>query len=238
MLLRRAVKSKYSSALWRMVAVTTISGSLLCGMPKVEAKANWSFELILRKAEKRYGRQTPAKKRLVAWNDLIERGRFLPEVEKLKIVNQFFNSQVRFSEDIAIWSQNDYWATPIETLVKGAGDCEDFSLAKYFTLRQMGVPEEKLRITYAKVVKPDLAHMVLGYYSTATAEPLLMDNLVDDILPATERKDLSLLYAFDAKGLYSVQTEGLKRVGSVARLPCWQTLQAKMREEGFIIGQG
>jgi hypothetical protein len=80
--------------------------------------------------------------------------------------------------------------------------------------------------------------MVLSYYSTATAEPLLMDNLVDDILPATERKDLLLLYAFDAKGLYSVQSEGLKRVGSVARLPCWQMLQAKMREEGFIIGQG
>lgn len=238
MLLRRAVKSKYSSALWRMVAVTTISGSLLCSMPKVEAKANWSFELILRKAEKRYGRLTPAKKRLVSWNELIERGRFLPEVEKLKVVNQFFNSQIRFSEDIAIWKQNDYWATPIETLVKGGGDCEDFSMAKYFTLRQMGVPEEKLRITYAKVVRPDQAHMVLSYYPTPTADPLLLDNLVDDIRPAAERADLLLLYAFDSQALYSVQAEGLKRVGTVARLPCWQTLQAKMREEGFIVGQG
>jgi hypothetical protein len=80
--------------------------------------------------------------------------------------------------------------------------------------------------------------MVLSYYPTPTADPLLLDNLVYDIRPAAERADLLLLYAFDSQALYSVQVEGLKRVGTVARLPCWQTLQAKMREEGFIVGQG
>ncbi len=216
--------------------VTTFSGSLLFGM--AEAKASRSFDLILRKAEKRYGRQSPAQDHLLLWSDLIENSRQLSDAEKLEAVNRYFNRHVRFSGDIALWKQNDYWATPIETLVKGAGDCEDFSLAKYFTLRELGVPEEKLRITYAKALKLNQAHMVVTYYSTPTAEPLVLDNLIESILPASERQDLSLLYAFDAKGLYFVKAEGLKRVGDTERLPYWQALLKKMRQEGFPAYQG
>lgn len=231
MLLRRAFQSRYSSVLWRMVAITTLSGSLLFGM--AEAKANWSAELILRKAEKRYGRSSPAKDRLLSWSNLIERSRHLPEKEKLEAVNRFFNHRVRFSDDSALWQQDDYWATPVETLIKGAGDCEDFALAKYFTLRQLGVAEERLRITYAQALKFGQAHMVLGYYPTPAAAPLLLDNLSDSILSASAREDLQLLYAFDVKGLYEVRAEGLMRTGDARRLPRWQALQAKMRQEGF-----
>ncbi|MDM8349520.1 transglutaminase-like cysteine peptidase [Pseudomonas sp. sp1636] len=52
-----------------------------------------------------------------------------------------------------MWGERDYWATPIEALVKGAADCEDYSLAKYFSLRQLGVPTGKLRLTYVKALK-------------------------------------------------------------------------------------
>ncbi|NQD91407.1 hypothetical protein HP532_01920 [Pseudomonas sp. CrR25] len=219
-----------------MVATATISGSLMFGM--AEAKANWSAELILRKADKRYGRSNPAKERLVSWSNLIERSRHLPEREKLEAVNQFFNHEVRFSSDSLLWQQADYWATPVETLIKGAGDCEDFSLAKYFTLRQLGIAEEKLRVVYAQALRLGQAHMVLGYYSIAGADPLVLDNLTDSILPASARADLQLLYAFDAQGLYVVRDEGLVRTGDVERLPRWQALQAKMRQEGFSPGQG
>jgi len=235
-LLRYVSQSKYSSTLWRAVAITTLSGSLLLGA--AEAKASWGFDSILRKAEKRYGRLSPAKDRLLSWSDLIESSRHLPEMEKLKAVNLYFNRQVRFSDDMDLWRLNDYWATPIETLVKGAGDCEDFSLAKYFTLRQLGVAEEKLRISYAKVLKGNLAHMVVTYYSTPTAEPLVLDNLFDSILPASVRTDMQLLYAFDDKGLYLVKEKGLERAGDTERLPPWQRLLAKMRQEGFAVGRG
>lgn len=235
-MLQQVSQSKYMCALWRAVVVTTLSGSLLFGT--AEAKASWSFEKILRKAEKRYGRMSPATDHLLSWSDLIESSRHLPEMEKLKAVNQYFNRHVRFSGDIVLWKQSDYWATPIETLVKGAGDCEDFSLAKYFTLRQLGVPEEKLRITYAKALKLNQAHMVVTYYGTPAAEPLVLDNLINSIRPASERQDLSLLYAFDAKGLYFVKAEGLKRVGDTEHLPYWQALLQKMRQEGFAAEQG
>ncbi|WP_137818502.1 transglutaminase-like cysteine peptidase [Pseudomonas sp. 2FG] len=203
-----------------------------------EAKASWRLERILHKAEKRYGRQSPTTDRLLSWSDLIESSQHLPEIEKLHAVNRYFNHHVRFSTDIALWKQSDYWATPIETLVKGAGDCEDFSLAKYFTLRQLGVAEEKLRIAYAKVLKSNQAHMVLTYYSTPSAEPLVLDNLINSIRPAAERRDLSLSYAFDAQGLYFVKAQGLKRIGDTEHLAYWQALLKKMRQEGFTAEQG
>jgi predicted transglutaminase-like cysteine proteinase len=218
------------------LSVTTLSGGLLFGM--ADAKASWKLERIFHKAEKRYGRLSPATDQLLSWRELIESSQPLAEMEKLQAVNRYFNRHVRFSNDITLWKQSDYWATPIETLVKGAGDCEDFSLVKYFTLRQLGVPEEKLRISYAKVLKTGQAHMVMTYYATPAAEPLVLDNLIDSILPASERQDLSLLYAFDAKGLYFVKAEGLKRVGDTEHLPYWQALLKKMRREGFTAEQG
>ncbi|MBS7661136.1 transglutaminase-like cysteine peptidase [Pseudomonas lalucatii] len=218
------------------MAVTTLSTGVLFGA--AEAKASWSFDQIMRKAEKRYGRQGPAKDRLLSWNQLIENSRYLPEREKLAAVNQFFNRQLRFLSDTVLWKQSDYWATPIETLVQGAGDCEDFSLAKYFTLRKLGVPEARLRITYARELTRGEAHMVLGYYAAPGAEPLILDNLTNDMLPLSQRPDLLLLYAFDAHGLYQVKDGGLQRTGDTERLPGWQGLMARMRQEGFSLEQG
>lgn len=234
--LKRLLRSLSANGLWRAVALTTLSTSFLLG--PADAKASWSFDQILRKAEKRYGRQGPAKDRLLSWNLMIESSRGLSDREKLAAVNQYFNHELRFSSDAVLWKQSDYWATPIETLVKGAGDCEDFSLAKYFTLRKLGIPEERLRITYARELKHNQAHMVLGYYAAPGAEPLILDNLTDSLLPASRRADLQLMYAFDAHALYRVGANGLERTGDTARLPGWQALMARMRQEGFSLEQG
>ena len=129
---------------WQQRLLILVIGSgLLAGL----ALANWDFALILRNAEQRYGSLGAAKQRILAWDDLIRSSADLTEAAKLGEVNRFFNRTVRFTDDIRLWQQNDYWATPIETLVKGAGDCEDYSIAKYFTLRRLGIPSEKLRIT-------------------------------------------------------------------------------------------
>lgn len=202
------------------------------------ASANWDFENIIRNAEKRYGPLGIAKGRIEAWSDLIDSSGELPEREKLDVVNRFFNRQLRFTDDFRIWQQNDYWATPIEALVKGAGDCEDYSLAKYFTLRRLGVPSDKLRITYVKALDYNQAHMVLTYYVSPTAEPLVLDNLIGDIRPASQRKDLLPVYAFNAEGLYLPGAGGGKRSGDAKKLSRWQDLLKKMRAEGFAIGEG
>ena len=138
-------------------------GSCILLIGLASAVATWDFGEILQKAESRYGSLGPAKQRIQAWEAQIKASAASSEIDKLTEINRFFNRQVRFSDDIQIWRQNDYWATPIETLVKGAGDCEDYSIAKYFTLRRLGIPSSKLRITYVKALNYNQAHMVLTY---------------------------------------------------------------------------
>lgn len=200
------------------------------------ALANWDFGVILQKAESRYGNLGPAKPRILAWEAQIKASSTSSEMDKLNEVNRFFNRQIRFTDDIKVWKQNDYWATPVEMLVKGEGDCEDYSIAKYFTLRRLGIPSEKLRITYVKALNYNQAHMVLTYYASPGAEPLVLDNLINQIKPASQRKDLLPVYAFNAEGLYLPGSNSKK--SDSKRLSRWQDLLKKMRTEGFAIGEG
>jgi len=138
-----------------------------------------------------------------------------------------------YREDIDLWHAVDYWETPIEALWKGAGDCEDYAIAKYFSLRHLGVASEKLRITYVKALTQNRAHMVLTYYSSQEAEPLVLDSLIDAIKPASQRKDLLPVYSFNAEGLWLPGAKGNKKVGDTKRLSRWQDVLKKMQAEGF-----
>ena len=195
----------------------------------------WDFTQIIKSVEKRYGPLGPARARIDAWAALLQASGTLSEGEQLKRVNAFFNQQLRFVDDASNWHQIDYWATPIEALIKGAGDCEDYSLAKYFSLRRLGVSSEKLRITYVKALNYNQAHMVLAYYATPTSDPLVLDNLIPQIRPASQRRDLLPVYAFNAEGLF--MPDGQRKSDS-KKLSRWIDLLNKMKAEGFAIDEG
>ena len=184
---------------------------------------------IVSTAELQYGES--AKLRLLAWQTLIRESSGVAEEEKLKRVNSFFN-QLQFIDDIVHWKKSDYWATPIEFLSSGGGDCEDFSLAKYFTLKALGVAEKKFHMTYVRALNPNQAHMVVTYYATPRAIPLILDNLIAEIKPATQRKDLIPVYSFNGSGLWLAKSRGQgQKVGDSVRLERWQNLLKRMPEK-------
>lgn len=187
----------------------------------------------LEAAEKKFGAK--ARARLEAWQSLIDSSRNLPESEKLQVTNDFFN-QVPFISDAEHWRAKDYWATPSEMLATNGGDCEDFSIAKYFTLIALGVPVSKLKITYVKAATADpinQAHMVLTYYATPSAIPLVLDNLIGDIKPASRRPDLTPVYAFNGAGLWLAKErgEGKSVTGGSNNIGFWRELNARMGRE-------
>ena len=186
---------------------------------------------LLNKAEQKYGKS--ARLRLVAWENLIITDNSQTELEKLEKVNQFFN-QMEFVEDIDHWGNKDYWATPIEFLGTQGGDCEDFTIAKYFTLKAMGIEEEKLNLTYVKALTYNVHHMVLTYFSTPGSEPLVLDNIVADIKPASQRRDLLPIYSFNGTGLWLAKQRGRgKLAGSSSRLKRWQDLVQRMSKDNL-----
>lgn len=188
----------------------------------VSAQFNISSAL-LSKIKKKY--DGDAVKRVQQWQKFMQTAKGLPEQEKLKRVNAFFNRNIDFAGDIYVWGVKDYWASPLEFLGRGAGDCEDYSIAKYFTLKELGVPEKKIRITYVKALELNQAHMVLTYFKTPRSVPLVLDNLIPQIKPATQRKDLAPVYSFNGLGLW---TKG-KKVGKASRLNKWDGLKNKIR---------
>ncbi len=174
-----------------------------------------------------------AKSRLSGWRDLLNNPKYkkLPEEDKLRVVNDFMNL-TQFIADLKHWGKEDYWATPLEFLSTDGGDCEDYSIAKYFTLRALGVPDEKLRITYVKeLVVYNEPHMVLAYFPTPDAEPVVLDNINPAIRPASQRTDLLPVYSFNGSGLWLAkeQTGRGQSVGGSDRIGHWRDLQARLR---------
>ena len=162
------------------------------------------------------------------------------EAEKLQAVNQFFNRRVFFRDDVDVWGQTDYWASPLEMLARGQGDCEDYAIGKYFSLLMAGVAPKKLRMVYVRARLgglpggPQQAHMVLAYYpGNATDEPLILDNLISEIRPASLRPDLTPVFSFNTEGLWN-GTQGTGAGDPVARLSRWRDLLTKVKAEGFL----
>jgi len=160
------------------------------------------------------------------------------DATRLERVNAFFNRRIAFRDDIAVWQVEDYWASPLETLHKGMGDCEDYAIAKYFSLLAGGMAASQLRLVYVRLQVggtggPSQPHMVLAYYANAQAEPLILDNLISDIRPASRRPDLTPVFSFNSEGLW--QGNGTQRMGDpVERLSPWRDVLRKARAEGFL----
>ncbi len=224
---------KIRHRLSRAFSLRTVLLLLLLGMGLAPAAVDLDRMLLL--ASQRYGDAGAAT--VAAWRDLLTQAATQPETARLKLVNDFFNRRVRFDDDMAIWGREDYWATPLETLGRAQGDCEDFAIAKYATLKLAGVSPDKLRLIYvkARIGGPESsvvqAHMVLSYYPAPDAEPLVLDNLISEIRPASRRPDLTMIFGFNAEGVWV--GGGAPRASSPSRLSKWQSVLLRMRDEGI-----
>ncbi|MBT0962913.1 transglutaminase-like cysteine peptidase [Denitromonas sp. IR12] len=200
------------------------------------ASADPTLDKVEQAARLRY--DTQVVERVQTWRAALAGMQGKSEAEQLRDTNDFFNRQVQFLDDAVVWQQKDYWATPLEMLAKRAGDCEDFVIAKYLSLRQLGVADEKLRLIYVRAKiggehsSLTQAHMVLGYYETPTSEPRVLDNLVGDIQPASRRTDLFPVFSFNSSGLW-VGGASTASARPTERLSRWRDLLARLRDEGF-----
>jgi predicted transglutaminase-like cysteine proteinase len=188
----------------------------------------------MRSAAERLGARAVAA--LGPLQDLLQHAASLDDEARLEPINTWFNRRVIFRTDDAAWGEADHWASPLETLQAGHGDCEDYAIAKYFSLVAIGTPVARLRLVYvrAQVAGNDAqAHMVLAYYPQPNAEPLILDNLVTSVRPASRRPDLTPVFSFNSEGLW--EGVGAQSAGDPqARLSRWRLVLAKARAEGFI----
>ena len=115
------------------------------------------------------------------WKDLKQKAAGKPFLDQLGIVNSFWN-QWPYRTDKEVYGKADYWAAPYEFLAR-SGDCEDYCIVKYYTLKALGVPADRMRIVVVREVIRDVGHAVLAVYGT-DGEIYILDNLSEAVRPA------------------------------------------------------
>lgn len=208
---------------WLMLTLVMSSG-VIPAFAVAEGSLGFS-EFFLATIKQRYGGD--AEQRVRHWEQLVDTLKGRPAEQQLDQVNRFFN-KVRILDDQLHWRRGDYWATPIELLATNGGDCEDFAIAKYFTLKKLGFPAGKMRLTYVKALELNQAHMVLTYYEEQGEPPLVLDNLMNKIVPASQRDDLVPVYSFNGDGLWKAKQQGDTRLGSADDIVMWRELRDRM----------
>jgi len=158
-----------------------------------------------------------------SWRQLLSRLRNSDINTKLNEVNVFFNDNIEYSTDSILWNSKDYWATPVETLLKGAGDCDDFSIAKYYSLTRVGVDARRLFMLYSKHIPTNQPHMLLMY------DDVIMDNINKNILKLSDRSDLLPIYSFNEFGML-LEKDNKKIPIPKVELRLWNEVLLKLKD--------
>lgn len=205
---------------------------LACALGMLAALAATDLDRLQELAQTRYG--THVARQIADWRGELAQVQGHSDEVKLSRINHFFNHRIRWVEDTELWLQDDYWATLLETMAKGAGDCEDFVIAKYVSLLIAGVDERKLRLTYVRLQQqpdaPPIAHMILAYYPAPGAEPLILDNVYKDIRAASLRPDLTPVYSFNATQLW-FRGPDASVDDPTARISRWRDVLTRLQAE-------
>lgn len=180
-------------------------------------------------AKQHYG--TQGHRRISRWLDFIDESQDESDWKKVYLVNDFFNKNIKYKSDQELWNKKDYWATPLESLGVGMGDCEDYVIAKYFTLIALGLHEEKLRFMYVRQLTVNQPHMVLIYFEQPDQMPYVLGNFNVKLLPANQRTDLTPIYSFNGQGLWLAKSKGLgNKVKNGSGVSAWDTMLKRIEQ--------
>lgn len=131
---------------------------------------------------------------VAAWQDFLDRHRDMPLADQVTAVNRYANKW-RYRTDQQVYGRSDYWASPLQ-FIANSGDCEDYAIMKYVSLRLLGVPDDRLRLAVVQDELRGLAHAVLVVYKNDTA--VVLDNLTNAVLPHDRIAHYSPYYSVNA----------------------------------------
>ena len=217
----RSVLKNVNTFLWLLLIIITY--------PSLSELDEFFSHSFYQKLTSTYGLN--AKDRAEQWHDVIVDNQSNSDWAKINKVNYFFNSAITYEDDLELWGKKDYWASPVETIGRGKGDCEDYAIAKYFTLTSLGVDPNKLRLMYVRQLTVNQPHMVLIYFEDLKETPFVLDNFNPKVLPANKRRDLKPIYSFNAEGLWLAKAKGLgRKVNNSKGVSAWDNLVQRIEE--------
>ena len=127
------------------------------------------------------------------WRSFIEGARGKPPGQQLVEVNSFLNTR-RYITDPVNWGVKDYWETPSEFFTRD-GDCEDYAITKYLTLRDLGFPVDQLRVVVVKDLNLKISHAVLVVF--LDGKTFLLDNQVRKVVETKKVRHYKPIYSLN-----------------------------------------
>ncbi|MGJ3262726.1 MAG: transglutaminase-like cysteine peptidase [Salinarimonas sp.] len=186
----------------RVAAGPNVFGSVAVPFGRVAASARWRA-LLAEKAttafetcERALPAATCASGKWARWDAAAKAARALDGAEKLAYVNAAVNRLVAYRSDAALYGKRDHWASFAEIVVRGAGDCEDYALAKVWLLAAAGVPMEAMQVTVLRDTRRKLDHAVLAVH--VDGESWILDNVRNRIVRDDALADYKPLYSVSA----------------------------------------
>ena len=148
---------------------------------------------------------TVAARRFLA---IVESARQRPGRARLGEINRAINMSIRPVSDMAQYGVDDYWASPLTSLGNGAGDCEDYAIAKYVALEESGISPDDLQLEIVRDVEHQATHAVLAVHFKD--EWLILDNRTLLILNA-DNSPYQYLATLDHRGARTFAAEVARR---------------------------
>jgi predicted transglutaminase-like cysteine proteinase len=153
-----------------------------------------------------------------AWLSNLDDAKTLSLLDKANRVNDLVNNTVMYVTDSANHAQKEYWASGVETICVGRGDCEDFAIAKLYALQYLGVPESRmyaLTVAFNPEVSEEISHAVLAVDTSAAnnwAGCLVLDNMagITNTLRTLEESGYKPAIAFNFDGVRRWDKKALK----------------------------
>lgn len=136
-----------------------------------------------------------------AWMKLLDELKNRPPEYQLGKINYYMNRH-RYITDIINWGVLDYWAAPAQFFRKD-GDCEDYAIAKYFSLRALGWDADKLRIVVLQDLNLRVAHAILAVY--LGDKIMLLDNQISIVVDSKQVRHYSPFYAVNENGWWRLR---------------------------------
>jgi predicted transglutaminase-like cysteine proteinase len=115
------------------------------------------------------------------WIAFLKKVKDLPKLQQLQAVNKRMNG-AKYIKDQANWGRKDYWASPGEFMAR-FGDCEDYAIVKYLSLRLLGWPDKDLRVVAVKDMNLKVGHAVLVAF--VDGKSYLLDNQIKTVVETT-----------------------------------------------------
>lgn len=128
-------------------------------------------------------------KSLAHWRSFVQTHKGAPLDKKLLQELNTFSNAWQYTNDFDNYGVSDYWATPLEFLSR-SGDCEDYVIFKFLTLKELGFDTDDIRLVVVKDTVRGIAHAVLAVYLKKEDEKektvYILDSLFDRVLEHTQ----------------------------------------------------